>query len=109
MADPSSSCSFRSRAVSSVIRDRIEESWVSAAIKGSAWVDETAREVLSMGFSFSKNPMFVDHVEVSVVFGLPTPLGRGPSKVSFDGKGGFLFIHKHMRGSGVLSDPKVVL
>jgi hypothetical protein len=77
------------------------------AIKGSAWVDEKDREMLSIGFSFSKNPMFVDHVEVSVVFGLATPLGRGPSKASFDGKGGFLFLHKHYRGTGTLSDPKL--
>ena len=41
------------------------------AIKGSAWVDEVAREVLSLGFSFSKNPAFVDHVDVTVTFGLP--------------------------------------
>ena len=77
------------------------------AIKGSAWVDANARETLSMGFSFSKNPMFVDHVEVTIVFGLTTPLGRAPSKVSFDGRGGFLFIRKHYRGSATLSDPRL--
>jgi hypothetical protein len=74
-------------------------------IKGSAWVDDSAREILSMGFSFSKNPIFVDHIEVTIVFGLPTELGRAPSKVSFDGRGGFLFIHKHYRGTAILSDP----
>lgn len=77
------------------------------AIKGSAWVDEKEREVLSMGFSFSKNPMFIDHVEVKIVFDLPTQLGRAPSKVSFDGRGGFLFIKKHYRGTATLSDPRV--
>jgi hypothetical protein len=77
------------------------------AIKGSAWVDENEREVLSMGFSLSKNPTFVDHVEITIVFGLPTELGRAPSKVAFDGRGGFLFIRKHYRGTATLSEPRV--
>lgn len=77
------------------------------AIKGSAWVDESEREVLTLGFSFSKNPTFVDHVDVQIVFGLATSLGRAPSKASFDGRGGFLFIHKHYRGSATLSDPRI--
>ena len=78
------------------------------AIKGSAWVDERTSEVLSMGFSFSKNPIFVDHVEVTLTFGLSTPLGRAPSTIAFDGRGGFLFVHKHYRGTATISDPKVV-
>jgi hypothetical protein len=77
------------------------------AIKGSAWVDEKDREVLTVGFSLSKNPTFVDHVEVTIVFDLPTALGRAPSRVSFDGRGGFLFIHKHFRGVATLSQPAV--
>jgi hypothetical protein len=77
------------------------------AIKGSAWVDEAEREVLSIGFSLSKNPTFVDHVEVTIVFGLPTELGRAPSKLSFDGRGGFLFIRKHYRGTATLSEPRI--
>jgi len=77
------------------------------AIKGSAWVDENEREVLSMGFSFSKNPIFIDHVEVTIVFGMSTALGRAPSKLSFDGRGGFLFIRKHYRGTATLSDARV--
>jgi len=77
------------------------------ALKGSAWVDETAGEVLSVGFSLSKNPTFIDHIEVTIVFGLPTPLGRAPSRLSFDGRGGFLFIRKHYRGTGTISEPRV--
>lgn len=77
------------------------------AIKGSAWVDELDREVLSVGFSLSRNPTFVDHVEITIVFGLPTPLGRAPSTLSFDGRGGFLFIRKHYRGAATLSAPDV--
>ena len=77
------------------------------AIKGSAWVDEAAREVLSVGFSLSKNPTFVDHVEITIVFGLPTELGRAPSKASFDGRGGFLFIRRHYRGTATFSEPRI--
>ena len=77
------------------------------AIKGSAWVDEKDREVLSIGFSFSKNPTFVDHVDITIVFGLPTALGRAPSELSFDGRGGFLFIRKHYRGTATLSQPAI--
>ena len=79
------------------------------AIKGSAWVDEREREVLSMGFSFSKNPMFIDHVDITIMFGMPTQLGRAPSKLTFDGRGGFLFLRKHYRGTATISDPRVVL
>lgn len=77
------------------------------AIKGSAWVDEKSGEVLSMGFSFSKNPMFIDHVEIQIVFGMATPLGRAPSQIAFDGKGGLLVIRKHYRGQATFSEPKV--
>ncbi len=77
------------------------------AIKGSAWVDTATGSVLSVGFSLSKNPIFIDHVEVQVAFGLATPLGRAPSEISFDGRGGFLFIHKHFRGTATISSPRV--
>ena len=77
------------------------------AIKGTAWVDETSKEVLSMGFALSKNPTFIDHVNITMVFGLTTPLGRAPSTISFDGKGGFLFIKKHYRGAGTITDPTI--
>ena len=42
-----------------------------------------------MGFSLSKNPTFVDHVDIRITFGLATALGRAPSEISFDGRGGF--------------------
>lgn len=77
------------------------------AIKGSAWVDDADREILSMGFSFSRNPTFIDHVDVTIVFDLATPLGRAPSRVTFDGRGGFLFIRKHFRGVATFSEPRV--
>lgn len=77
------------------------------AIKGSAWVDEKEREVLSVGFSLSRNPTFVDHVEVAITFGMTTALGRAPSKIDFDGRGSFLFFKKHLRGTATLSEPRI--
>lgn len=77
------------------------------AIKGSAWVDEGAGEVLTMGFSFSKNPTFVDHIDVTMRFELPTPLGRAPSNITFEARGGFLIIRKHFRGVAKISEPRI--
>jgi hypothetical protein len=77
------------------------------AFKGSAWVDESSGEILTMGFSPTKNPTFVDHIDVTMRFDLATPLGRAPSSVTFDARGGFLVIRKHYRGSATISDPRV--
>lgn len=75
------------------------------AFKGSAWVDTTTGALLSLGFSLSRNPTFIDHVEVQLTFGLDTPLGRAPSEITFDTRGRFLFFHKHLRGRATLSNP----
>ncbi len=77
------------------------------AFKGSAWVDTVTGNVLSVGFSLSKNPTFVDHIDVQITFGLSTPLGRAPSEISFDGRGGFLFVHKHYRGKATISNAQI--
>lgn len=75
--------------------------------KGSAWVDEPSGQVLTLGFSPTKNPTFVDHVDVTMRFDHTTALGRAPSSVTFDAKGGFLVIHKHYRGSVTILDPRL--
>jgi hypothetical protein len=77
------------------------------AYKGSAWVDARDGEILSMGFSPSKNPIFVEHIDVTMRFDLRTALGRAPSKLTFEGKGGVLFVRKHFRGSATISDASV--
>ncbi|MBX3208024.1 MAG: hypothetical protein KF764_23455 [Labilithrix sp.] len=77
------------------------------AFKGSAWVDERAGEVLTMGLSPSKNPTFVDHVDVTLRFDLATPLGRAPSSITFDARGSFLLFRKHYRGSATITDPRL--
>ena len=74
------------------------------AVKGSAWVDEAAGEILTMGFSLSKNPTFIEHVDVTMRFDLATPLGRAPSSVTFAARGGFLFLRKHYRGTASITD-----
>ncbi len=77
------------------------------AFHGSAWVDTRDREVLSMGFSPSKNPTFVEHVDVTLLFGLRTELGRAPSKLTFEARGGILFFKMHVRGEATISDASV--
>ena len=82
-----------------VARTPSEDTW-----NGTAWVNEADGEIESMGFTFSEKPSFVDEARASLVFGTQTALGRAPSKITFEGKGGFLFIRRHYRGSATLSD-----
>jgi hypothetical protein len=79
------------------------------AYKGSAWVDEHDGEVLTIGFSLSKNPTFIDHIDVTVSFDLATKLGRAPSRLTFEAKGGLLFIRKRYRGSATISNAAISL
>jgi hypothetical protein len=76
-------------------------------VEGSAWVDTTAGQFLSAGLKVSKPGMFVDFIHLTIEVGVTTELGPAISRLTFDGKGGFLFIHKHFRGSQVLSDYKI--
>jgi hypothetical protein len=77
-------------------------------VEGSAWVDTGAGGVVSAAARLVKTPMFVDWVHVSVELGAPSPMGLAPSKMTFEGQGGFLFImHKHFRAEVVLSDYRV--
>jgi hypothetical protein len=75
--------------------------------KGSAWIDEQSAEVLTMGFSAAETPTFVDRIDVTMRFDLPTPLGRAPSNVAFDVRGGFLVLRKHYRGTASISDARI--
>ncbi len=74
------------------------------SVEGSAWVDATAGTVVSAGVKLSRPPTFVDWVHFTAEFGAPTPLGPAISHMTFEGKGGFLFIRKHFRGHMNLSD-----
>ncbi len=71
---------------------------------GSAWVNEKEGEIESMGFTFSQNPSFVDEATATLVFGNHTELGRAPSQLDFEAKGGFLFIRRHYRGHASLTN-----
>lgn len=71
---------------------------------GSAWVDTSTGEVLTMGVSPSKTSMFVDFINVTLEFGDVTPGGPGISRIGFEARGGFLFFHKRVRGSATLSN-----
>lgn len=74
---------------------------------GSAWVDETSGEILTLGFSPSETPLFIERVDIQVHFDHKTPLGRAPSSLTFEARGGLLFIKKHYRGSAQLIEPKI--
>jgi hypothetical protein len=77
-------------------------------VEGSAWVDTSAGGVVSAAARLVKTPMFVDWVHVTVELGAPSPMGPAPSKMTFEGQGGFLFlVHKHFRAEVVLSDYRV--
>jgi hypothetical protein len=76
----------------------------SHSIEGSAWVNATDAQFLSAGFKVCKPGALVEFVHVTIELGAKTELGPAVSKVSFEGKGGFLFIRKHFRGTEILSD-----
>ena len=72
-------------------------------IQGSAWVDSTNGNILSMGASPSKTPAFVDYLKVQVECNEMTSMGPAPSKIVFEGGGGILFIKKRFRGAATLT------
>jgi hypothetical protein len=76
-------------------------------VEGKAWVDTTTGTIISAGAKLSKPPTFVDWVHFTVELGAKTPLGPAMSHLTFEAKGGLLFIHKHVRGEVKLTDYRV--
>jgi hypothetical protein len=74
------------------------------SVEGKVWVDTTTGTILSAGAKLSKPPTFVDWVHFTVELGAKTPLGPAISRLTFEGKGGLLFIRKHFRGEVKMSD-----
>ncbi len=66
---------------------------------GDALVDSVSGEVISVRSQPSKPPRFVDSMSLELELGATVEGTRMPSKVSFRGEGGFLFIRKRMRGT----------
>jgi hypothetical protein len=66
-------------------------------LEGEALVDPVAGELVRMTAHPSKNPTFVDRIDMQLEYGLKTSAGRMLSKVSFAGAGGFLFFHKRVK------------
>lgn len=79
----------------------------SHSVAGSTWVDCNAAQFLSAGFKVSKPGIFVDYLHITLEVGATTELGPALSRITFEGKGGFLFFHKHIRGNVVFSDYKI--
>jgi len=79
----------------------------SHTVEGSTWVDRDGAQFVSAGFKVSKPGIFVDYIHVTLEIGATTELGPAVSRIKFEGKGGFLFFHKHIRGTVLFSDYKV--
>ena len=73
-------------------------------MQGAAWVDVPSGTVLSAGAKLSKPSGHIDWLQFTAEFGATTPLGPAVSRVTFEAKGGFLFVHKHVRGEMKLGD-----
>jgi hypothetical protein len=69
----------------------------SEVLEGEAVVDPVAGEIVRMTAHPSKNPVFVDRIDMQLEYGVRTTAGRMLSKVAFAGAGGFLFFHKRVR------------
>jgi hypothetical protein len=76
-------------------------------VEGSIWADAKTGRPYSTGFKLSKPGAFVDFVHIQIELGAQTPLGPEVSRVTVDGAGGLLFIHKHFRGVANLHDYRV--
>jgi hypothetical protein len=81
----------------------------SHSVEGSTWVDRDAAQFVSAGFKVSKPGFFVNYVHITIELGAATELGPALSRIRFEGKGGFLFFRKHIRGSVAFSDYKAAL
>jgi hypothetical protein len=73
-------------------------------LEGTAWVDSVSGTILSGGAKLSQPPTFVDWVHLTVELGAMTPLGPAISHLTFEAKGGILFVRKHIRGDIRMSD-----
>ena len=76
-------------------------------IEGSLWADAKTGRPYSTGFKLSKPGAFIDFVHFQIELGAQTPLGPEVSRVTVEGAGGLLFIHKHFRGFAALHDYRV--
>jgi hypothetical protein len=63
--------------------------------------------VISTGVKLSKPPTFVDWVHFTAEFSEKTPLGPALSHLTFEAKGGILFIRKHFRGEVTMKDYRI--
>jgi hypothetical protein len=78
------------------------------SIDGSAWVDSSKGSILSAGFKLSRTPIFVDYIHVTVEFGAQTSMGAAVSRLTVDGGGGVLFLHRRFQGTASLTDYRIV-
>lgn len=75
----------------------------SETFEGKVWVDAASGKILSASVRLSKPPMLVDWVHLTAEFS-STAVGPALSRITFEGSGGLLFIHKHFRGHVSMTD-----
>jgi len=75
----------------------------SHTFEGTAWVDAAKGQIMSAGLRLSKPPTLVDWVHLTAEFG-STPAGSALSRISVEGAGGLLFLHKHFRSRIKMTD-----
>jgi hypothetical protein len=63
-------------------------------LTGEAWVDTEAGEVMKLLLKPSKNPPFVDKLDMKLEYDAHTDAGRMISKFSFSGAGGLLMFKR---------------
>jgi hypothetical protein len=63
-------------------------------MSGEATVDVETGDLLSLSMRPSKNPTFVDRLQIECAFDAQTPAGRAISSITAKGEGGILFIKK---------------
>jgi hypothetical protein len=71
---------------------------------GEATADEATGELLTLSVRPSKLPTFVDAVELKGEFEAHSAAGRSLSRLSVEGRGGFLFFRKRFRAVTTFSD-----
>lgn len=66
----------------------------AGVLVGEAWVDAEAGEVVKLTLKPSKNPPFVDHLDMQLEYDARTDAGRMVSKFTFSGAGGLLMFRR---------------
>ncbi len=71
---------------------------------GSAWLGDNSGAPKLVAISMDPLPTFVHHLEAKLYYSFDTEEGWYMKKMTFEGRGGFLFIRKNIRSTITFSD-----